>query len=108
MWPSSAMMALRPYGPVDWCEITRGRDFFAWTTRVDWIVTNPPWSQFRRVLRQALAVADHVALVCTLNHLWTKARRQDVRRGGSGWNGFWSLPRRARGQSRAFSWGWCC
>lgn len=76
--------ALRPYGTVDWCEVSRGRDFFAWTTPVDWIVTNPPWSQFRRVLRHALQVADHVALVCTLNHLWTKARRQDVQRAGFG------------------------
>ena len=36
------------------------------------------------LLRHALQVADHVALVCTLNHLWTKARRQDVQRAGFG------------------------
>ena len=28
-----------------WFEIERGRDFYAWSTRVDWIVGNPPYKQ---------------------------------------------------------------
>lgn len=27
-----------------WCEIERGRDFFAWTETVDYIISNPPYS----------------------------------------------------------------
>lgn len=27
----------------DWCEIQRGRDFFQWEKKVDWIVSNPPY-----------------------------------------------------------------
>ncbi len=61
------------------CEIACGADFFAWTQHVDWIVTNPPWSQYRRFLEHALTVADRVALVSTLNHLWTKSRREAFR-----------------------------
>src|ERR1019366_6778180 len=41
-----------------WCEIKEGRDFFAWTQKVDWIITNPPWSQMRHFLQQAMMVAD--------------------------------------------------
>ena len=76
--------ALRPYGSVVSCEIDRGDDFFTWTGRVDWIVTNPPWSQYRRFLAHALEVADRVAFVSTLNHLWTRSRRELVRRAGFG------------------------
>jgi predicted RNA methylase len=76
--------ALRPYGQVHSCEIDRGEDFLAWTQRVDWIVTNPPWSQFRAFLAHSLQIADRVAFVSTLNHLWTTARRQLVKDAGFG------------------------
>ena len=49
-----------------WCEIKEGRDFFAWTQKVDWIITNPPWSQMRRFLQQAMSVADHVVFLISL------------------------------------------
>jgi hypothetical protein len=67
-----------------WCEITAGRDFFAWTEAVDWIITNPPWSELRAFLRHALAVSQHVVFLLTLNHLWTRARLRDIRTAGFG------------------------
>lgn len=69
---------------VDWCEIKRGRDFFAWTTRVDWIITNPPWSQIRAFLQHGMRTADHVVFLLTINHVWTKARIRDIRTAGFG------------------------
>jgi hypothetical protein len=66
------------------CEIKRGTDFFAWTQRVDWIVTNPPWSQIRKFLQHALRLADHVVFLLTINHLWTRARLRDVKAAGFG------------------------
>ena len=78
------MRALRPYGRVSWCEIRRGRDFFAWQEPVTWVIGNPPWSDYRRFLAHALTLGQHVAFVSTLNHLWTKARRELVRRAGFG------------------------
>lgn len=69
---------------VSWCEVQRGRDFFAWTERVDWIVTNPPWSQIRRFLQHAMTLADHVVFLMTINHVWTKARLRDIRAAGFG------------------------
>jgi hypothetical protein len=69
---------------VFWCEIKQGRDFFAWTERVDWIMTNPPWSQIRRFLQQAMSVADQIVFLMTINHVWTKARLRDIRAAGFG------------------------
>lgn len=69
---------------VYWTEIQSGRDFFDWTERVTWIVTNPPWSQIRRFLQHAMRVADHVVFLMTINHVWTKARLRDIREAGFG------------------------
>jgi len=66
------------------CEISEGRDFLPWIERVDWIITNPPWSQIRRFLQQAMAVSDHVVFLLTINHIWTKARIRDIRAAGFG------------------------
>lgn len=68
----------------EWCEIKEGRDFFAYTGRVDWIITNPPWSLIRTFLGHAMAVSDNVAFLLTINHVWTKARVRDVQQAGFG------------------------
>jgi hypothetical protein len=67
-----------------WCEIQRGVDFFEWHERVDWIITNPPWSQIRAFLNHSMEVADHVVFLMTVNHVWTKARVRDIREHGFG------------------------
>lgn len=68
----------------EWCEITMGRDFFAYAGKVDWIITNPPWSLIRTFLGHAMAVSDNVAFLLTVNHVWTKARVRDVQQAGFG------------------------
>lgn len=77
------IMRCLPVG-AHWCEIQRGRDFFAWSEPVDWIITNPPWSQIRPFLQHALSLADHVVFLLTINHLWTKARLRDIHAAGFG------------------------
>lgn len=42
------------------CEITEGLDFFEWAHRVDWIITNPPYSIYDRFLERAFLIADNV------------------------------------------------
>ena len=69
---------------VDWCEIGVGLDFFDYPARVDWIITNPPWSKFRRFLLKGYEVADHVVYLGTLTHFVTRARLEDARRAGFG------------------------
>lgn len=47
----------------EWCEIAEGRDFFAWSDPVDWIITNPPYRLIRAFLKHALTVADNIAFL---------------------------------------------
>lgn len=67
-----------------WTEISEGRDFFDFSEHVDWIVTNPPWSQIRAFLRHSYEVADNIVMLFTVNHLWLKARLRDMREAGFG------------------------
>lgn len=68
----------------DWCEIDEGRDFLAVEGRWDWIVTNPPWSQFRPFLAKSMQVADNVVFLALLNAFFMRARVADMRRAGFG------------------------
>ena len=60
------------------CEIKNGTDFFQWRKRVDWIITNPPWSQIRAFLQHSMETADNIVFLMTVNHVWTKARIRDI------------------------------
>lgn len=68
----------------EWCEINEGIDFYDWDQRVDWIITSPPWSQVRTFLNHAMTVAEHVVFLMPLDHLWTRARIQDIHASGFG------------------------
>jgi hypothetical protein len=81
---SPSFQSSRCRSSVAWCEIQRGRDFFAWRSRVDWIVTNPPWNQMRAFLQHSMAVSDHVVFLITVNHVWTRARLRDMHTAGFG------------------------
>jgi hypothetical protein len=70
--------AMQPYGTVLTCEAATGDDFSWWSQSVDWVITNPPWSNFRRFLLRSLDIADHVVFLATINHWWTKRRVADV------------------------------
>jgi hypothetical protein len=50
-----------------WCELTTGRDFFAWDEHVDWIVSNPPYSVFADWLRHSFDVADNIVYLIPVN-----------------------------------------
>ena len=40
----------RHLNDADWCEITENKDFFDYNNHIDYIFTNPPWSQVRKFL----------------------------------------------------------
>ena len=75
---------LRYLPSAEWCEIKQGRDFLSYQGRVNWIVTNPPWSQIRPFLQHSFKVADNVVFLMTVNHAWTKARLRIARENGFG------------------------
>jgi hypothetical protein len=75
---------LRCMPGASWCEISEGKDFFVWNKPVDWIVTNPPWSQIRPFLQHSMKLASDIVFLMTVNHVWTKARIRDIYSQGFG------------------------
>lgn len=68
----------------EWCEISKGVDFFEYNTACDWIISNPPYSIFRSFLQHSMELADNIVFLITVNHIWTKARIKDIRECGFG------------------------
>ncbi len=47
----------------EWCEIADGKNFYDHIGKADWIVTNPPYSDFDRFLDHSFELADNVVLL---------------------------------------------
>ena len=60
----------------DYCEISEGLDFFDYNTKVDWIITNPPFSIFDAFLLHSFEIADNVVFFCPLNKVF-KSQKLD-------------------------------
>ena len=68
---------------VDWCEISEGKDFFDYNGKVDWIITNPPYSIFDDFLDKAFEVADNVVFFVPFSKLFkSKSNDQAVMKYG--------------------------
>lgn len=59
----------------EWCEIDDGKDFFDYTNKVDWVVSNPPYSTFDKVLEHSYEIADNIVYLIPLSKLWTSMGR---------------------------------
>jgi hypothetical protein len=55
----------------EWCEIEKGRDFFARTEPTDWIITNPPYSKTRPFLRHALTLAEEIVFLVPARNIFS-------------------------------------
>lgn len=53
-------------GKKDWCEIDECKDFFDYNKKVNWIITNPPYSIYDKFLLKAFEVADNVVFLVPL------------------------------------------
>jgi tRNA1(Val) A37 N6-methylase TrmN6 len=70
------------FKPVE-LELDRGLDFFEHHGKVDWIITNPPWSKARDFARHAYTISHDVVFLITANHFTAlKARFRDMREAG--------------------------
>jgi len=52
-----------------WCEIADGKNFYDFNEQVDWIVTNPPYSDFNRFLEHSFKLADNVVLLVPISKM---------------------------------------
>ena len=62
-----------------WCELGEGKDFLQFGDKVDWIITNPPWSKMQEFLRHGMEISDNIVYLTTINHYTTKKRIRDMR-----------------------------
>ena len=53
--PFYKVLLKQPRCSVDWCEIGEGRDFLRYNQKLDWIISNPPWSKILVFIKHALA-----------------------------------------------------
>jgi hypothetical protein len=58
---------LRYLPGADWCELREGRDFFEYQKRVDWIISNPPYSVFSEWLDHSFEIADNIVYLIPVN-----------------------------------------
>ncbi|MCZ7862699.1 hypothetical protein O9X98_15090 [Agrobacterium salinitolerans] len=61
--------------PKLWCEIAEGVDFFRFHEKVDWIISNPPYSLFSRWLDHSLELADHIVYLIPVNKLLSSLQK---------------------------------
>jgi len=58
-----------------WCEISEGVDFFKFNQKVDWVVTNPPYSIFDKWLDKSLATADNLVFLIPVNKILSSLKK---------------------------------
>jgi hypothetical protein len=73
---SGVFFDLLPAGS-DWCEILDGRDFYAHSGRVDWIIGNPPFSHYSSWLRHSFKVADNIVYLMPTYKVFASGKFQD-------------------------------
>lgn len=67
----------------DWCEIDEGRDFFEYDKKVDWIISNFPWSLHREFIKHSMEISDNIVTLVTIHHVISlKARLRDIKEMG--------------------------
>lgn len=50
----------------DYCEIKENKCFFDYNKKVDWIITNPPYSIFDSFIEHAFEISNNVVFLCPL------------------------------------------
>ena len=64
-------------GDKHWCEIDLGRDFFKYDKKVDWIITNPPYSIYDQFLEKAMSISDNIVFFVPFSKLF-KSKSNDL------------------------------
>ena len=83
--PCSGKGALLKYMPkADHCEITAGSNFFAYKKKVNWIITNPPFSKITPFLIHSLELANNVVFIMNIPALFTVKRIREIHNRGFG------------------------
>lgn len=98
---SEVFLSCLPAG-ADWCEIQRGKDFYAWGSPVDWIVGNPPYSHYADWLRQSMRIATHIVYLLPVYKVFVSGKfLQEL----FAWGGIVHIRRYGTGSAWGFPFG---
>jgi len=61
-------------GQKEWCEINENKDFFLWDKKVDWVISNPPYSNMVPFIIKGMEISNNVVYYLYADIYWTKAR----------------------------------
>lgn len=64
-----------PTDKKDWCEIDEGKNFFNYNKKVDWIISNPPYSLYNEVMKHSYELADNICYLIPFNKTVTSFSR---------------------------------
>jgi hypothetical protein len=62
----------------EYCEISDGKDFFEFNKRVDWIIGNPPYSNFKEFLEHSFNLSDNVSFLVPTNKIFQRQIIMDM------------------------------
>lgn len=62
----------------EYCEIKEGRDFFDYDKHVDWIIGNPPYSNFKDFLQHSFNLAPNVSFLVPTNKIFQRQVIMDM------------------------------
>lgn len=68
-----SFLDLLPIGS-EWCELTKGRDFYSWNKPVDWIISNPPFSHYAAWLRHSMKVSTNIVYLLPIYKVFASNR----------------------------------
>lgn len=66
--------------PKEYCELQEGKNFFDYNTPVDWIITNPPYSNYKEFSDHAFKLANNVSFLIPLNKVFSDGAMQVLHR----------------------------
>src|SRR5688572_19937792 len=58
----------------EWCEIEEERDFFAWSSPVDWCFGNPPYKTFAKWVYHSMAIASNICYLAPCDKPFISAK----------------------------------
>lgn len=65
-------------GEVDWCELSKGRDFLERDfcgQKYNWLITNFPFSKYVPFLEKSMQIADNIVTYGTISHILALKKR---------------------------------
>ncbi len=86
----------------DYCEIQEGIDFFEYEKKVDWIISNPPYSIFTDWLRHSFKVAENIVYLIPINKAFNSS---EVLTETNAYGGIAEIVNLGRGRDLGFPFG---